>query len=81
MHPYLISDADLAATTDLGRLRRARTTVADASDDYAAQLIGEYRDALAAGRTEQLGLIRDHAYAIDPDLVDELDGFDYPAAA
>ncbi|MER7053438.1 hypothetical protein ACH4MG_27260 [Streptomyces sp. NPDC017454] len=37
MSPYLISDADLAATTDLARLRRARTTVAD----VMAELFGD----------------------------------------
>ncbi|MFC8065473.1 hypothetical protein [Streptomyces sp. NPDC057293] len=78
MSPYLISDADLAATTDLGRLRRERTLVADA---HAASLISDFAEARAAGRGDLMDLIRDHAYAIDPDLVAELDGFDYPAAA
>jgi hypothetical protein len=81
MSPFLISDADLAATTELARLRRERTTVADAHDAYAASLIDDYLAARADGRTEQMTLIRDHAYAVDPSLVDELDGFDYPAAA
>lgn len=81
MSPYLISDADLAATTELGVKRRERTTVADASDAYAASLIGEYLEARAGGRVDLMGLVRDHAAAIDPQLVDELDGFDYPAAA
>jgi hypothetical protein len=81
MSPY-ISDADLAATTDLGARRRKTITVADAMADHAASLIVEFADARAAGRFDQMNLIRDHAYAIDPDLLAELDGFDnYPAAA
>ena len=44
-------------------------------------LFAEYGAALAAGRTDMADLIRDHAEAIDPALVDELAGFDYPAAA
>ena len=80
MSPF-ISDADLAATTDLAARRRESTTVGEAVDAHAASLIDEYRDALTAGRTELLNLIRDHAYAIDPGLLDELDGFHYPAAA
>ncbi|MEU6768540.1 hypothetical protein ABZ916_39280 [Streptomyces sp. NPDC046853] len=74
-------DADLAATTTLAAKRRKSTTVADADDAYAAQLIGEFQEARAEGRSDLMNLIRDHAYAIDPQLVDELDGFDYPAAA
>lgn len=70
MSPYLISDADLA-----------RTTVAEASDAYAATILADYLTARAAGDREQMLLIRDNAAAIDPQLVDELDGFDYPAAA
>lgn len=79
MSPFLFS-ADLGAT-ELGRHARATTPVSTAIDDYAAQLIDEYREALADGRTDLLNLIRDHAYAIDPQLVDELDGFHYLAAA
>lgn len=46
MSPYLISDADLAATTELARLRRARVTVADAmtelfGDDFTRALYRE----------------------------------------
>jgi hypothetical protein len=79
--PPFLSDADLAATTELAALRRERTTVAAATDDYAAQLIADYVAARAAGHTDVAELIRDHAAAIDPALVDELAGFDYPAAA
>jgi hypothetical protein len=80
MSPFVLSDADLA-TTELGRKRRETATVGDAHDLHVAELFAEYRDALAAGRSDLVNLIRDHAYAIDPTLVDELDGFDYPAAA
>ncbi len=79
MSPFLF-DADLAAT-ELGSRRRASTTVAAANDEHIVHLFAEYRDALAAGRDDLLNLIRDHAFAIDPTLVDELDGFDYPAVA
>ena len=78
MSPFLF-DADLA-TTELGVLRRRSTTVSDAHDDHIVGLFAEYRDALAVGDTGRLNLIRDHAYAIDPALLDELGGFDYPAA-
>lgn len=80
MSPFLF-DADLASTTVLASRRRESTSVVDASDAYVAQLFGEYRDAVAAGNRELMALIRDHAYAIDPLLPSELDGFDYPAAA
>lgn len=76
MSPFLF-DADLA-NTELGGLRRQSTTVSDA---YAASILDDYLAARAAGDGEQMSLIRDHAHAIDPALVDELDGFDYPAAA
>ncbi|MEC4016071.1 hypothetical protein [Streptomyces sp. H27-D2] len=81
MSPFVLSDADHAATTRLGGLRRARTTVGDASDAYAAHLIADYLKARTAGDREQMLLIRDNAAAVDPQLVDELNGFDYPAAA
>ncbi|MER6350618.1 hypothetical protein ABT186_01880 [Streptomyces sp. NPDC001634] len=77
MSPFVLSDADLAAT-ELGRKRRATTTVADAT---IAALFADYADARAAGRHDVAQLVLDHAYAIDPALVDELAGFDYPAAA
>ncbi|MFB6675580.1 hypothetical protein ACFCWG_24780 [Streptomyces sp. NPDC056390] len=51
MSPYLISDADLAATTELATLRRARTTVADAmselfGDDFSRALYRETKYAV-----------------------------------
>lgn len=81
MSPYLISDADLACTTVLGALRRRRTTVAEASDAYAATFITDWLAARSAGDGELMALIRDNAAAVDPQLVDEIDGLDYPAAA
>jgi hypothetical protein len=75
MSPYLISDADLA------RLRRARVTVAEASDAHAASILADYLKARSDGDSDLMGLIRDNAAAIDPQLVDEIDGFDYLAAA
>jgi hypothetical protein len=77
MSPFVLSDADLA-TTELGAKRRANTTVADAA---IAVLFDEFAEARADGRFDLMNLLRDRAHAIDPDLVAELDGFDYPAAA
>ncbi|MGW1135879.1 hypothetical protein [Streptomyces griseoluteus] len=51
------------------------------SENTVTALFAEYGAARAAGRDDLADLIRDHAEAIDPALVDELDGFDYPAAA
>ncbi|GAA2192758.1 hypothetical protein [Streptomyces bangladeshensis] len=79
MSPFLFS-ADLAVT-DLGRRFRSTITVGDAIDGTIAALFSEYATALRTGRAEVVGLIRDHAAAIDPGLLAELDGFDYPAAA
>ncbi|WP_420032270.1 hypothetical protein ACN2WE_05250 [Streptomyces sp. cg28] len=79
MSPF-ISSGDLGVT-EIGRKARASMSVADASDAYAAQLISEFLAARADGKPELMQLIRDHAYAIDPALVDELDAIDYPAAA
>lgn len=76
MSPFLF-DADLART-ELGGLRRKATTVSDA---YAASIIDDYLAARADSDRAQMALIRDHAYAVDPELLAELDGFDYPAAA
>lgn len=46
MSPFVLSDADLAATTQLAALRRERTTVADAltelfGDDFTRALYRE----------------------------------------
>ncbi|MEU9444641.1 hypothetical protein AB0D42_27920 [Streptomyces sp. NPDC048304] len=80
MSPFLF-DADLAATTELAAKRRAATTVGDVVDDNIAALFADYATALRTDRHDVAALIRDHAEAIDPALVDELAGFDYPAAA
>lgn len=76
MSPFLIS-ADLGVT-ELGQKARANVTAMDAT---IAALFDDYRAARAAGRQDIVQLVLDHAYAIDPTLVDELAGFDYPAAA
>jgi hypothetical protein len=80
MPPYVLSDADVAAT-ELGAKRRAGITVAEATENHIADLFAEFAEARAAGRFDRMGEIRDHASTIDPSLVAELDGFDYPAAA
>ncbi|HTE57005.1 MAG TPA: hypothetical protein VK698_39400 [Kofleriaceae bacterium] len=81
MSPSVLSDADLAATTALGARRRAAVSVAEAHDEHVAELLTDFAVARAAGRFDVMQLIRDHAAAIDPGLVAELDGFDYLAAA
>jgi hypothetical protein len=80
MSPYVLSDADVAVT-ELGAKRRAGITVAEATEDHIADLFAEFAEALRDGDFGRMQLIRDHASAIDPGLVAELDGFDYPAAA
>lgn len=79
MSPFLFS-ADFG-TTDLGRKARVNTTVTDATDAHIASLFDDYREAREQGRDDLVQLVLDHAYAIDPALVDELAGFNYPAAA
>ncbi|MGW8679620.1 hypothetical protein ACWGNN_00875 [Streptomyces sp. NPDC055817] len=76
MSPYLIS-GDLGVT-ELGRKARATTTVAEAMVLSIADLFGEYAEARAAGDVARLSKIRAD---VDPELLAELDGFDYPAAA
>ena len=76
MSPYLIS-ADLGAT-ELGRKARANTTVAEATVLSISDLFGEYATARADGDLARMRQIRQVA---DPELADELNGFDYPAAA
>ncbi|NUT24321.1 MAG: hypothetical protein HOV77_34645 [Hamadaea sp.] len=76
MSPYLLS-ADLGAT-ELGQRARANTTVAEATVLSITDLFGEYATARAAGDVARLSQIR---LAADPDLLAQLDGFDYPAAA
>ena len=76
----ILFDADLSAT-ELGARRRMNATVAEMYESLVADLFADYVTARAAGDGEQMRLILDHAAALDPRLVDELAGFDYPAAA
>lgn len=76
MSPFLFS-ADYA-TTELGRRARAATTVAEAAVLSISDLFGEYAEARKAGDLARMSEIRRVA---DADLLAELDGFDYPAAA
>ncbi|MGW0920126.1 hypothetical protein ACWD3J_14050 [Streptomyces sp. NPDC002755] len=75
MSPFLF-DADLAST-DLGRRARATTTVAAASVLSITDLFTEYAAAVKGGDRARLAEIR---LAADPQLLSELDGFNYPAA-
>ena len=72
MSPFLF-DADLA-TTDLGRHARATTLVGALPALSISDLFAEYASADRVRRAE----IR---LAADPDLREQFDGFDYPAAA
>lgn len=76
MSPYLFS-GDLGVT-ELGRKARANTTVAEAAVLSLTDLFGDYAKAREAGDVARLSQIRADA---DPELLAELDGFDYPAAA
>jgi hypothetical protein len=73
MSTNLLFDADIAAT-ELGKKRRALMPV-------DAQIVDSYLAARSDGDREQMQLLRRNAFALDPQLVDELDGIDYPAAA
>ncbi len=76
MSPFLFS-ADFGAT-DIGRMARAATTVAEATVLSISDLFGEYARARKSGDLAGMRQIR---LVADPDLLAELDGFDYPAAA
>lgn len=76
----ILFDADLSAT-QLGARRRRNATVGEMVDSVVADVFADYAKARAGGDLEQMLLILDHAAVIDPSLVDELAGFDYPAAA
>ncbi|PAZ15651.1 hypothetical protein CLM62_12710 [Streptomyces sp. SA15] len=76
MSPYLFS-ADFGVTV-FGRKARAATTVAEATVLSISDLFGEYAKARAAGDLARMRQIREIA---DAELLAELDGFDYPAAA
>jgi hypothetical protein len=73
MSTQTLFDADVAAT-ELGKKRRALMPV-------DAQIVDSYLAARSDGDREQMRFLRKSAKAIDPDLLAELDGFDYPAAA
>jgi hypothetical protein len=73
MSTHTLFDADIAAT-ELGKRRRALMPV-------DAQIVDSYLAARSDGDVKQMRLLRRNAAALDPDLVAELDGFDYPAAA
>ncbi|KOX32824.1 MULTISPECIES: hypothetical protein [Streptomyces] len=79
MSPYLFS-ADLGRT-EIGLKARTITTVADALTLSIADLFAEYADARRSGDPARMAAVRDYAAGMDADLVAELDGFDYPAAA
>lgn len=76
MSPFLF-DADLAAT-DLGRKACAATTVAEVSMLSITDLFTAYGAAVAKGDRRRMTEIR---LAADPQLLAELDGFNYRAAA
>lgn len=76
MSPFLFS-ADFGATA-IGRQARAATTVAEAAVSSISDFFGEYARARAAG---DLALMRQIRQLADGPLLDELAGFDYPAAA
>ncbi|MEU3613475.1 hypothetical protein ABZ725_14325 [Streptomyces sp. NPDC006872] len=76
MSPFLF-DADLAAT-DLGRNARAVTLVGSVPAMSISDLFAEYAAAVARRDTARQAEIRRNA---GPDLLAELDGFHYLAAA
>lgn len=76
MSPFLF-DADLGAT-ELGQKARAVTTVAEASVLSTSDLFAVYAAAVARGDRARVAEIR---LGADPQLLSELDGFDYLAAA
>ncbi|NYV73140.1 hypothetical protein [Streptomyces sp. UH6] len=79
MSPYLFS-ADLGRT-EIGLKARTITTVAEALTLSISDLFAEYVDARRTGNVARMAAIREYAADLDSDLLAELDGFDYPAAA
>lgn len=73
MSTTVLIDADLAVS-ELGKARRSRMTV-------DVQIVDAYLAARADGDSEQMQTLRRNAAALDPTLLAELDGFNYPAAA
>jgi hypothetical protein len=76
MSPF-ISDADLARTA-LGRHARATTLVQSLQMLSISDLFADYAAAVARNDRARVAEIR---LAADPELLDELDGFNEPAAA
>lgn len=79
MSPFLFS-AD-HGRTDLGVRFRTSVTVAEALTLSISEVFAEYAEARKAGDAAWMAAVLDYAAGFDPELVDELDGFDYPAAA
>jgi hypothetical protein len=79
MSPFLFS-ADLGRT-EIGLKARTITSVAEALTMSIADLFAEYADARRSGDPARMAAVRDYAAGMDADLLAELDGFDYPAAA
>jgi hypothetical protein len=79
MSPFLFS-ADLGRT-EIGLKARTITTVAEALTLSIADLFAEYADARQSGDPARMAAVREYAAGMDADLLAELDGFDYPAAA
>lgn len=80
MSPFVLSDADLASN-EVGRKRRANVTVAEAVEAAVADLFADFAQAVQDRDQGRMDLIRAYAAELDESLVDELDGFDYLAAA
>ncbi|CAM5665466.1 hypothetical protein KAURM247S_02330 [Kitasatospora aureofaciens] len=80
MSPFLFS-AD-HANSDLGVRFRSSITVAEALTMSISEVFAEYAEARKAGDRVWMAAVLDYAAGLDPELVDELTGFDrYPAAA
>lgn len=79
MSPFLFP-AD-HGRTDLGERFRAAITVAEAMTLSISEVFAEYAEALRSGDPARMAAVRDYAAGLDADLLAELDGFDYPAAA
>lgn len=79
MSPYLFS-AD-HAHTDLGQRFRMSVSVAEALTMSISEVFAEYADARRSGDPARMAAVREYAAGLDAELADELDGFDYPAAA
>jgi hypothetical protein len=76
MSPFLFS-AD-HARTELGRHARATTLIADLRVLSISDLFAAYASAVARGDRARVAEIR---LGADPQLLAELDAFNYPAAA